>query len=152
MSGTELGKLLRKYPNAPWSWYWLSGNPNITMKDAEACPDFRNYLSRNPHITMKDVDENPSRLWIYGQNITVRDVEFHPDNPWNWRELGGNLNVWAHPDRPWNWEWLSLNPGITMKDVLAYPDKSWNWPSAVDLNYVQTGPEEEFEPHTYKAS
>ena len=35
----ELQKLLALFPDKPWDWYRLSGNPNITMRDVLAHPD-----------------------------------------------------------------------------------------------------------------
>ena len=51
----ELQKLLLKYPDKPWNWYWLSCNSNITMDFIEKYPDNpwnRNAISRNPNITL----------------------------------------------------------------------------------------------------
>ena len=33
--------LLEKYPDKPWdwNWYWISKNPNITMKMIETHPE-----------------------------------------------------------------------------------------------------------------
>ena len=107
MSGTELSKLLRQYPDKPWNWNFLSENPNITMKDVLAHPNESwtwNALSANPGITMRDVEEHPWGLW-------------------NWNALSSNPNitikdVLAYPDKSWNWDRLSRNPSISIKDIL----------------------------------
>ena len=36
---SELSKLLQCFPDQSWSWYELSKNSNITMKDVDAHPD-----------------------------------------------------------------------------------------------------------------
>ena len=53
---SELEKLILKYPNKPWDWYWVSRNPNISMKFIKDNPDKQwvwEYISDNPNITME---------------------------------------------------------------------------------------------------
>ena len=54
--------------NKPWSWVYLSSNPNITWEFVEA---------------------NQDKLWDwYGltrnQNITLDIIEANQDKPWDW--------------------------------------------------------------------
>ena len=35
----ELEKLLKKYPDKPWNWEWISRNPNITIDIINQNPD-----------------------------------------------------------------------------------------------------------------
>src|SRR5438477_12877 len=100
----QLLSLLKLYPNKPWNWFGLSGNPNITMKHVKANPDKSwdwGELSQNPNITMDHIKANPEFPWDWGAlsnnpNITMDDVKAHPDTD----------------DRKWAWIWLSRNPNI----------------------------------------
>jgi hypothetical protein len=49
-------EFIDKHPDKPWDWYFISSNPNITMKDIEKSPDKPwswDYISNNPNITTK---------------------------------------------------------------------------------------------------
>ena len=69
--------LLEKYPDKPWNWTWISGNPNITMKMIENHPEKPwdwEYISSN-------------------ENITMEFIEKHPEKPWNWQYISRNPNI-----------------------------------------------------------
>jgi hypothetical protein len=72
---------LEKYPDKPWDWYWISGNPNITPEYIERHPDkpwVWFYISQNPNITPEFIEF----------------IETQSDKPW---------------DKLWSWEYISCN-------------------------------------------
>ena len=74
MNDNELSKLLEKYPNKPWDWYFISHNPNITIEMIEKYPE-------NPWI-WESISQN--------SNLTIEMIEKHPDKPWNWAWISFN--------------------------------------------------------------
>src|SRR3989344_9269696 len=62
----HLKKLLELFPSAPWSWYRLSSNPNITLEIVQNNPtkpwDWYN-LSSNPNITWEIIQKNMNKPW-----------------------------------------------------------------------------------------
>ena len=37
--GSQLEKLLAKYPDKPWNWIYVSHNPNLTIKSIQTHPN-----------------------------------------------------------------------------------------------------------------
>ena len=73
-------KLIELYPDKPWSYCWLSQNPNITWEFVQANPDkpwdyYR--LSSNPNITWDNVQKNPDKSWYYD---TLSNNKFYYDD------------------------------------------------------------------------
>ena len=63
MEDNELQKLLQKYPNKPWYWFYLSYNPNITLEFVEKYlykPWDWVGLSYNTNVTMEFVEKYPN--------------------------------------------------------------------------------------------
>ena len=70
----HIKKLLEIFPDKPWDWGWLSGNPSITWEIVRDNPDKPwdwDLLSENPSITWEIVRDNS-------------------DKPWNWYWLSDN--------------------------------------------------------------
>ena len=62
----HLDRLLKEFPDKPWSWRRLSANPNITFQNVLYHPDKPwdwQYLSSNPSITFQNVLDNPEKPW-----------------------------------------------------------------------------------------
>ena len=82
----------------PWSWYWLSSNPNITWDAVKANLDKPwswYWLSSNPNITLDIVEANMDKHWSWYElssnpNITLDIVEANMDKPWSWKGLSSN--------------------------------------------------------------
>jgi hypothetical protein len=82
-------EFIDKYPNKPWSWRRISGNPNITMEIIEKYPnkpwDWGDWgISCNPNITMEMVEKYPNKTWKWEKiskspNITMEFIEKHKD-------------------------------------------------------------------------
>ena len=92
-------KFIEDNLDKPWSWRWLSQNPNITFDIVLAHPNKSwdwNGLSRNPNITFDIVLAHPEQPWDWywlslNPNITFDIVQSHPNKPWNWRNLSRNM-------------------------------------------------------------
>jgi hypothetical protein len=81
----ELQKLLLKYPDKPWSYGYLSFNPNITIEDMLRYPDKPwnwDYLSMNPNITMSDVEKYPDKPWDY-EGLSMNEFSYRCRPPVN---------------------------------------------------------------------
>ena len=139
MKSNSLTILIDRFPNKPWSYDILSGNPNITWETVQANPDKPwnyNLLSGNPSITWEIVKANPDKPWNYedlseNPNITWEIVQANPDKPWSYLFLSRNPNItWEivrdNPDKPWYYACLSANPNITWEIIIANLDKRWD--------------------------
>jgi hypothetical protein len=101
-NGTELEKLLKKYPDKPWDWSRISYNPNITFDIIQANPDKPwdwSRISYNPNITFDIIQANPDKPWdwfvlSYNPNITLDIIKANPDKPWDWYELSRNRFIY----------------------------------------------------------
>jgi hypothetical protein len=149
--GTPLEVLLELFPEKPWCWAFLSGNPCIG----------RNYIF-----------ENLDKPWKWGMgcvscnpNIFVRDFLNHPDKPWefyvspgenpdeplfpkrigyldHWDLLEVNIDMKmkeileTQNKNKWSWTWISQNPNITLADILKYIDKPWQWEYISDNKFL----------------
>lgn len=79
MSGTELSRLLRQYPDKPWNW---------------------NFLSENPSISIKDILTHPHKPWNWTEinlnpGITMEDIVNYSDYPWSWDDISQNLFTYS---------------------------------------------------------
>ena len=98
----DITYLLKKYPDKPWNWYYLSLNSNITMSDVLNNPDKQwnfNGLSSNSNITMKDVLNNPDKPWdclLLNKNITIEFIEKNI-NKINFLKLSSNTFIDKEP-------------------------------------------------------
>ena len=71
--------LIQTYPKKPWSWYWISRNPNLMLEIIEKHPE--NFRGRD----WEWISCNP--------NITMEMIEKHPEKPWNWEWISMNPNL-----------------------------------------------------------
>ena len=58
-------EFIEKNQDKDWDWYWISGNPNITMEFIEKYPDkpwVWDYISYNPNITMEFIEKNMDKI------------------------------------------------------------------------------------------
>ena len=93
----KLEIILQKYPDKPWDWCWISGNPNVTMEMIKKHPD--------KPWNWKRISQNP--------NVTMEMIEKHPDQPWDWTCISMNPNltiemIESNLDRI-DWYKLSMN-------------------------------------------
>jgi hypothetical protein len=90
--------MIEKYPNKPWDWFWISYNPNITMKFIENHPDKPwdwEFISYNPKVTMEIIENHPDKPWVWSYisenpNLTMEMIEKHPEKPWDWQNISLN--------------------------------------------------------------
>ena len=60
--------IINKYPDKPWNWGYISGNPNITMEYIENYPNkpWDWYcISQNPNITMEIIEKYTEKPWVW---------------------------------------------------------------------------------------
>ena len=95
---TILEKLIEKYPNRGWNWYWIYRNPNVSLSFIENfsknCDRIQGYCYHNPNI-IRDIPD------VY------RDYNIIINNP--------NIN--------WNWQDISVNPNLTLEFIENNLDK-----------------------------
>ena len=108
----KLMEMINANPHKPWDWYWISQNPNLTLKTINANPDKPwdwYWISQSPNITMEMINANP-------------------DKPWEWCGISRNPNltmemIKANPDKPWQWYWLSRTNINVTKEINSWLDK-----------------------------
>lgn len=64
--------LIEKYPNKPWSWYWISTNSNITMEIIDKNIDKINFksLSCNKFILQNKLLNDKDDLDILVEKVS----------------------------------------------------------------------------------
>jgi hypothetical protein len=130
----EIRKNLRSDNPAPWDFYHLAMNPNISLEDIENTPKFLEY----------------TRSLSSNKNITWEFIKKHLDKPWNWYVVSNNHNItWNMikniripvkdlcvedhldaPDEnisPWYAAGVSYNPNITWEIIIANPEFPWDF-------------------------
>lgn len=139
-------EIIKENIDKPWDLYWLGRNPNITfdlfvneilpfykehnIKNEHSDTYYTDELGENPNITWEIVINNPSFPWNYSclsknPNITLDIVKNNKTKQWNWFKLSSYLkitfqDVLNNLDLPWCFNGLSLNKGITEKDIKEY--------------------------------
>jgi hypothetical protein len=122
-------------------WKGLTANPNTTleiMKEYNTKPWKREYLHKNPNITEEYVEELLNYPWFVGKfnwgkfskhpNLSTNFIEKHMNTQgvnWNWGLMSSNPNVTLefvtkHLHRGWSFIRLSMNGGISIKDLEKY--------------------------------
>jgi hypothetical protein len=123
-------------PDKPWNMQQLSYNPNITMADVEANPQYQWDASNMCFgLTIDDILTSPiTHTFCYLGNsfhITLKHILDNPTIPWNYETISYNPNITMadvldHPTLPWNYNRLSANPAITLDDILQHPELEWD--------------------------
>ena len=114
LSRKERVKLVRDRVSKEWTGKWWS----FMMEYKGELHWY--YVSSNPNITIKDIKENPDKPWDWSgislnPNITITDITENPDKPWNWYCISQSPNITTdyikeNPDKPWDWDGISKNP------------------------------------------
>ena len=97
----------------PWSIYWMSLNPNMTLKFVKKYSNWGwnwNFLSSV--IPMKEILSNLDLPWSFmlmsrNNGLTMDIIE-------------------SFPDKNWDWSSISLLPLVNMDVLNKYPKKIWN--------------------------
>jgi len=138
-----LRKLLKKYPDKPWDYYWLSSNENLTIdiviRDLNKTSNnktrsvwYWNGLIQNKNINREEL------LKIAEQYITIKDCQdldyFKKYNSITINNIDEYIQkngpVSSHvSSRGETWEWpnISYLANVSLKDILSRPDLPWYW-------------------------
>lgn len=109
--------LVKKYPEKPWCWKYLTVNENISpqfiIKNLDYKWDIKNFLA-NPNITLKFVEKHLKTvewcMYKLSRMVTVEFLKKHPDLDYKWGSNG-----------------LSNNPNVTYEFFSKFPDKEWDF-------------------------
>lgn len=120
-------------------WYYISGNPSITIEFIEKYKDYVywDYVSENKNIKLEDIISHPELPWDYdglsiNPNMRMSYVLNNLNKDWDWYYLAKNSGIliedfFEHQELPWTFEDLSENPNLRVKHLLHYRKKKWNW-------------------------
>ncbi len=120
MDTNQIILLVKKYPDKPWDWEYLSS-----------------------YISWDIIRDNPDKPWCWRRISRRHDLTWdiflilslpHTIHIWNWKVLSKNDNItWDiiqdNPNLPWDWESISRNPNIISDIIQDNLDKPWDWKS-----------------------
>ncbi len=129
---------IKKHPDKPWNWKYVSQNKHITMDYIETHLDMP-WIWREMYIHIFEIyfiEKYIDKPWdwfliSWDKRITIEFIEKHIDKPWDWGYLSNNKNITMdfiekYIDKPWDWRCLSDNKNITM-DFVKKHNKPWNF-------------------------
>jgi hypothetical protein len=143
---TSLERLVLTYPERPWNWHSLPGNPEIRPEYVIAHPELpwntEWAIYVNPRLTPEWLKEHPDfpidwNGYSGNPSLTRKFLIDNLDKEWNWIRLSSNMAITEviveelidDPRARWNWGYsgLSKNPNISYEFVEKHFDKPWNF-------------------------
>jgi hypothetical protein len=113
----DISELVKKYPDKPWSWDYLTVNHNIKPKfilENRHLPWNEQLLLSNPNIDLKFVEKNLNKFdWCANKLSRIATEEF--------------ILKYPHIEYVWGIGGLSNNPNITFEFVKKFIDKRWDF-------------------------
>lgn len=146
-----LEKLVLKYIDRNWNYYWLSQNVNISAEFIEQnihLPWIWENVSSNVNISFEFYKRHKYKNWRFealsaNPAITLEDIENNIYLPWNWVYISENPNLTIHFLRKhrykkFAWYKVSKNKNISLSDIANNPNLPWDWNSMTyhpDMNF-----------------
>ena len=132
----HLWTLVQKYPDAKWSWSWVSMNPNITWEIIQDNPDYPwNWygIPCNPNVPLDIIAKyNPDYIHL-NPNVTL---EIMQDSLGDWDEISKRASweiILNNLEEDWEWYYVSENPNVTWNIINKF-DKQWFCYQSVSVN------------------
>lgn len=96
---------IHRYPNKPWSYYWLTRRNDFQIKWLECL-----WASNPLHTT------NDKLKW---RGVIAENLSTHPNLDLSWLQ--------KFPDLPWKWDVISKSPNLRVEWIQAFPTANWDW-------------------------
>lgn len=127
------------FPDFKWNYRSLSANPNITLEIILENQDKKwcwKYFSYNPNFKLEYILRFPSVNWdweyISEKWLTPVFFEKHPHFPFcknsiQMNEFFSFQDILENPIITPNMNYISLNPGIKLRDIRENRGYRWDW-------------------------